>query len=41
MPSRRGKQPSRNTPSKGTRRDMRLKGRGRKPGPKKGSHNKK
>ena len=30
----RGRQPSRNKPSKGTKKDMRLKGRGRKPGPK-------
>lgn len=34
MPSKRGKQPSRNTPSKGTPKDKRLKGRGKKPGPK-------
>lgn len=35
MPSRRGKQPSRNKPSRGTRADRRLKGNGgKKPGPK-------
>jgi hypothetical protein len=36
----RGKAPSRNTPSKGTAADKRIKGNGgKKPGPKKGSHN--
>ena len=30
----RGKKPSKNQPSKGTKKDMRLKGRGKKPGPK-------
>lgn len=39
--SRRGKQKSRNKPSTNTGKDKRLKGRGRKPGPKRGSHNKK
>lgn len=41
--SRRGKAPSRgkNTPSRATPADQRIKGRGRKPGPKKGSKNKK
>lgn len=39
--SRRGKQKSRNKPSTNTSKDKRLKGRGRKPGPKRGSHNKK
>jgi hypothetical protein len=34
MPSRRGKAPSKNKPSKGTSKDMRKKGRGKKPGPK-------
>lgn len=36
----RGKAPSKNKPSTGTRADKRLKGNGgKKPGPKKGSHN--
>lgn len=34
MASQRGKQPSKNKPSTGTSKDMRLKGRGAKPGPK-------
>lgn len=34
MASQRGKQPSKNTPSSSTSKDMRLKGRGKKPGPK-------
>lgn len=41
MASKRGKQPSRNKPSTNTSKDKRLKGRGRKPGPKKGSKNRK
>lgn len=41
MTDGRGKQPSKNTPSKGTSADKRLKGRGQKPGPKRGSKNKK
>lgn len=36
----RGKAPSKNKPSTGTSADQRLKGRGKKPGPKSGSHNK-
>lgn len=36
----RGKAPSKNTPSKGTPADQRKAGRGAKPGPTKGSHNK-
>jgi hypothetical protein len=39
--NRRGKQKSRNKPSSGTPKDKRKKGRGKKPGPKRGSHNKK
>lgn len=38
--NRRGKQSSRNKPSKGTKADQRLKGRGKRPGPKVGSKNK-
>lgn len=34
MASRRGKQPSHNKPSTGTSKDGRLKGRGKRPGPK-------
>lgn len=34
MADGRGKQPSKNTPSKGTSKDMRKSGRGKKPGPK-------
>ena len=34
MASQRGKAPSKNTPSSGTSKDMRIKGRGKKPGPK-------
>lgn len=34
MVDKRGKQPSKNKPSTGTRKDMRKKGRGKKPGPK-------
>jgi hypothetical protein len=34
MASQRGKAPSKNSPSSGTSKDMRLKGRGKKPGPK-------
>ncbi len=37
--SRRGKQPSKNKPSRNTKADQRLKGRGVKPGPKIGSKN--
>lgn len=39
----RGKKPSanKNVPSQGTSKDMRVKGRGAKPGPKQGSKNKK
>jgi len=34
MADNRGKKPSKNKPSTGTKKDTRLKGRGKKPGPK-------